>query len=298
MNVYIRKPFGFAQGKQNIFWQKLLAGAGIVLALILFLNLFSLQVRNSFYVMTSPLSSTLMRLGANTTNALHSFFSAGSLKNQNNALQQANQNLQSQIAALQNSLKQNQALASAWQNTKENNFALVLTKPIGLDLEHDVVTINKGSNDGITENMAVISQEKVAYGKVIKVYNSFSEIQLLSSKNSVVDVKIQSSDTARPIVNGAIKGSGSLSIYLDLVAIDATITQNDVLVTSGLDGLFPRDLLVGKIDASEKNDAKPFQTAKVSAFFDVRNVDSLFVITNYPGSKSAEDPRLNRDKKQ
>lgn len=273
MNVYIRK--------QNIFWQKLLAGGGIVLALILFLNIFSLQVRNSFYTVTAPLSSTLMRLGANTTNSLNSLFSAGSLKHQNYALQQENNNLQSQIVLLQDSLKTHQAQTIALQNTKENNFVLVLAKPIGLDLEHDLVTINKGSSDGLAENMVAISQEKVAYGKVVKVYNSFSQIQLISSKNSVIDVKIQSLDDSHPVINGALKGSGSLSAYLDLVSSSATIVPNDVLVTSGLDGVFPRDLLVGKIIAADKNDAKPFQMAQVSTFFDVKNVDSLFVITSY-----------------
>jgi rod shape-determining protein MreC len=161
----------------------------------------------------------------------------------------------------------------------------VHAKPIGLDLQQDVVTIDQGSADGIAENMPVISQEKIVYGKVTKVYNNFSEVQLISAKTSVTDVKIQSDDPTATAINGAIKGNGGLGIYLDLVAADAQINQNDVLVTSGLDGIYPRDLLVGRIDSWNKNDVKPFQTAKVSSFSDIKNAENLFVIANYKRQK-------------
>ncbi len=273
MNVYVRK--------QNIFWQKVLAGAGVVVALIIFLNLFNSQVRNSFYVVTSPLSSAFMRIGANGSSAVSSLFNVASLKNQNIILQQQNQDLLNKVASLQDSIKTQQAADAALNNTKDSNFTLVAAKPIGLDLQQDVVTIDKGSADGVSENMPVISQEKIAYGKVVKVYNNFSHVQLISAKTSVTDVKIQNDDPTATAINGAIKGSGELGIYLDLVAADAQINQNDVLVTSGLDGIYPRDLLVGRIDSWNKNDVKPFQTAKVSSFSDIKNAENLFIIVNY-----------------
>ena len=108
---------------------------------------------------------------------------------------------------------------------------------------------------------------------------------LISNKHSVVDVKIQTSDTVLPIISGAIKGNGNLSTYLDLVASQAKINEHDTLITSGLEGIFPKDLLVGKITSIDKNDLKPFQTASVQPLFDVKNIDTLFVITNYKREK-------------
>jgi len=277
MNVYVRK--------QNIFWQKVAAGIGVICALILFLNLFNSQIRNSFYVVTAPLSNALMRLGANGSSTTSSLFNVASLKNANLILQQQNQDLLNKVASLQDSVKTNQAVAAAADNTKNDGFVLVSTKPIGLDLQQDVATIDKGSADGVAINMPVISQEKIVYGKVTKVYSNFSEVQLISAKTSVTDVKIQIDDPTAAAINGAIKGSGGLGIYLDLVAADAKINQNDVLVTSGLDGIYPRDLLVGRIDSWNKNDVKPFQTAKVSSFSDIKNAENLFVVVNYKRQK-------------
>src|SRR5207237_1162769 len=102
-----------------------------------------------------------------------------------------------------------------------------------------------------------------------------------SAKTSVVDVKIQQGDITKNLIHGALKGGGNFSIYLDLVDSDSDIKEGDVLVTSALEGIFPPDLLIGKITSSDKNDIKPFQTAKVQPFFDIKNIDNLFVITNY-----------------
>ncbi len=84
-----------------------------------------------------------------------------------------------------------------------------------------------------------------------------------------------------PEIDGVVKGSGGLSAYLDLIPISSTINLQDVLVTSALDKSFPRDLLVGKISQIQKNDQKPFQSASIQLFFDVKTAYNLFVITNY-----------------
>jgi len=92
---------------------------------------------------------------------------------------------------------------------------------------------------------------------------------------------VQRADVTQTPVYGAVKGSGNLSVYLDLVNSNSKLNENDVLVTSGLEGIFPKDLLVGKITSVSQNDLKPFQTAKVQPFYDVQNIDHLLVITNY-----------------
>lgn len=224
-----------------------------------------------------------------------SFLVFGSLKKENNNLKEENQKLLSQLSSLQQSLQNNQELKNAIENTKNNNFSIVLSKAIGLDSENDMLVIDKGLDDGILENMPVISGNKVLYGKVLKVYKNFSQVMLISNKNSVLDVKIsrslddrgssiksgQNNNPAKPLIYGAVKGNEGLSLYLDLVNADSEIKEGDALVTSALEGTFPPDLLVGKITSTNKNDVKPFQTAQVQPLFDVKNIDTLFVIINY-----------------
>ena len=156
---------------------------------------------------------------------------------------------------------------------------------IGLD-GNDILSINKGSADGIATGMPVISQQNVLFGKVFKVYKNYSQIMLISDKNSVVNVKVQAAPadgSGEPSneVDGVVKGSGELNSYLDLIPIDNTINQNDILVTSAIEKSFPKDLLVGKIIKTQKDDQKPFQGASIQLFFNINNADNLFVITNY-----------------
>lgn len=109
---------------------------------------------------------------------------------------------------------------------------------------------------------------------------------LISSKSSVIDVRVQQDpEGTPPIINGVVKGSGFLGVYLDLVPTDQEIKEQDILITSALEGLFPKDLLVGKVTKNYKNDQKPFQQAQVEPFFNIKNTDNLLVITDYKKEK-------------
>jgi rod shape-determining protein MreC len=284
VNFYIKK--------QSFIIQNVLIGAGILIAVISISNIFQDQIKNAFYSVTAPISKSLVYAGNNSASLLGPFGNVPGLKQENDNLKSENQNLLLQIASLKDSLGQNQATNSIMQNTQDANFALVLAQPVGLDTKNSIITINKGSDYGIEENMPVISSQRAVYGRVIKVYKSFSKVLLISAKNSVVDVKISQpenmqnstediTNTPDKVITGAVKGNDNLSVYLDLVNSDANIHQNDILITSGLEGIFPRDLLVGKISSVHKNDLKAFQTADVSPFFTINSIDTLFVITNY-----------------
>ena len=210
-----------------------------------------------------------------------SFLTFGAYQKENSNLKQENKNLLSQIAGLQNQIKQNQDLKSFIQTPSQADFSILSAETIGLNSANDMITISRGSKDGIQEGMPVISPQKVVYGKVTKVYKNFSEVMLVSNVKSVVDVKILQTGLEKPQINGAVKGIGNLGAYLDLVNSDAKIQEHDVLITSGLEGIFPADLLVGKIESASQNDAKAFQTANVKPFFDINTLDNVFVITNY-----------------
>lgn len=253
----------------------------VLILVIGFLNIFQSQVRNSFYTISAPVSKSFWKSGNSAFSFLASFLPSENAKKENVILRQENQNLLAQVASLQDSLRQGYLAQGALQVAKENNFSLSLAHIIALDLHSDFVLIDKGLEDGIYENMPLISNEKVLFGKVLQVYRNFSKVMLISNSASVLDVKIQSDESQKTPVYGAIKGTGAGSLYLDLVSSDAEINEGNVLITSALEGIFPRNLLVGQIISKDKNDLRPFQTAQVQQFFDIKNTDTLFVITNY-----------------
>ncbi len=267
--------------KKSVLWQRILVGVFALLFFILALNVLSGPIRNSFYYLTSPITGSFRKMGAGISGFFGSFFQSQILQQENTALNKENQTLLAEVSSLQEIIKQDQSIKEVVENTAADNFNLASAQVIGLDPSLDYMLIDKGTSNGVFVNMPVISDQKVLYGRVDKAYKNFSEVMLISSKSSVLDAEVENSDPAQIPVYGAIKGSGNLSVYLDLVSSSATIQEGDVLVTSGLEGTFPKDLLVGKISLKDKNDLKPFQTAQVTPFFDIKSVDTLFVITNY-----------------
>lgn len=286
MNTFLKKQnlkLPLPQSKRGFgtAWQKVIIGAIGLILFIVVLNIFQSPIKNTFYALSSPLLNVFLGAGDSTKGFFYSFLRMSRLDNENNVLRQQNQQLLFQILSLQETIRANQAIQSAIQNTREDHFDMVLVEVLGFDSAGDFILVNKGYDDGITENMPVVSSTKVLFGKAYKVYKNFSQIMLISNKSSVVDTSIQQSDTTATPILGVIKGSGNLSLYLDLVQSEAKIKEGDTLVTSGLEGVFPKNLLVGKITSKEKDDLKPFQTASVQPFFNIQNSENLFIITNY-----------------
>lgn len=273
MNLYAKK--------QSFIWQKAATSAVILIILLFSLNLFQKQTRNSFFYISRPISTAFMAAGRNASDFVNSFFSFTVLKKENYSLQLQNHALLANLSSLQEIFKANQDLETVRQNTENDAFALLQVKVIGLDVQNDTMLIDKGSADGLSENMPVISKEKALFGKISKLYANFSEITLISSKKSALAVKIQTADPLQTPVYGALKGSGNLSVYIDLINADSVIAEGDILVTSAQEGIFPKDLLVGRLASSNANDATAYQSAKVQPFFNPKATDNLFIITNY-----------------
>ncbi|KKP31296.1 MAG: hypothetical protein A2360_04760 [Candidatus Staskawiczbacteria bacterium RIFOXYB1_FULL_32_11] len=277
-------------------WIKIVTGIVVLILFVVILNLFSYKIRSSVYYVSLPVQKIFSNAGSNTASVLSSVFNYKNLQKENKDLKNENQKLLSQMAYFYDEAEQNQAVKDILACSQEEDFNLVLADITGFDLKEDFALIDKGKDSGILENMAVVSSQKVLFGRVFKVYKNYSQVMLISNKNSILDVKIlitkPSQDEAINIENdnsasvfGVVKGKGGFSVFLDLVPTDQKINNGDILTTSALEGIFPKNLLIGKIKEKEKNDLKPFQTASVQPFFDVKKTEKVFVITNYKQEK-------------
>lgn len=266
----------YSINKKSNNWVRFLIGAVALLFFIAVLNFFSSPIKNAFYAFSSPLQKTFWTAGESSAGFCASFINVGNLNNENQNLKSENQKLQAQITVMQSIINGNVAQSAISLASQDRGFNLLMAGVVGLD-NQDMLSINKGSADGVAENMPVISQQGALFGKVFKVYKNFSQVMLISNKNSVTNVKVQRQNSE---IDGVIKGLSKSGVYLDLVPIDDTLNQGDVLVTSALEGIFPKDLLAGIVGKITKNDQFPHQTAEVKPFLD-SSIDNLFVITNY-----------------
>lgn len=277
MNVFLQK--------RNTVLPKILIVIVVFIFFLGFLNVFQKQFKNFFYFVSNPLQKICWSAGNNTSLLLGSFLNFKNLSNINQQLANENRQLLEEVAVLQNVKIENESLREAINAGLDKEYNLLLVGVSGLDSYQDFVLIDRGLEDGILEGMPVINSQNVLFGKVFKVYKNFSKVMLISNKDSVLDVKIQKDDTITPPILGAIRGKGNLNAYLDLVPLNSEIKNDDVLITSSLEGAFPKNLLVGQIVSTKKDDLKPFQTASVKLFLNFKQTENLFVITNYMTTK-------------
>lgn len=259
--------------RNNVLLKFIISGLAFLVVLVA-LNFFSSGIKNAFFVLTQPIEKTFWAAGEAAAGYLSSIIKAGSLEKENNGLKNENQKLLSEISALKAISVANQAqsdLSAACQNL---DFEYLMAGVMGLE-QNDILTINVGSEDGIAENMPVVTSGNALLGRIYKAYKDFSEVQLISSKDSVVNVEILGSGVA-----GAARGQGNLGVMLDLVPISDDINKDDILISSPLESVFPKGFLVGKIIQPQRNDQKPFQQAQVEPFFNIK-AGNVFIITNY-----------------
>lgn len=257
---------------------KISVGVSVFLIFLVVINFLAPQIKNLFYSFSWPVEKVFWSAGEASSGYLNSVTKAGILSKENQNLKDENQKLLSQISFLQSLRDADMAQNDISLSCQNNNLKTIMAGTVGLDGQ-DLISINKGSADGIAEGMPVITQQNALFGKVFKVYKNFSQVMLISNIDSVVNVKVQQLSSDHEI-DGIVRGAGGFKIFLDLVPVDEIINVGDVLVTSSLDGSFPKDILVGKILEVKKNDQTPHQQAGVDPFFDISS-SNLFVITNY-----------------
>ncbi|MFB6467988.1 rod shape-determining protein MreC [Cytobacillus sp. Hz8] len=142
------------------------------------------------------------------------------------------------------------------------------------DLWNELLIINKGKVNGVKKNMAVITANGLI-GKV-KSSNQFSAtIQLLSSMDHTnrISAVIQGKKPAYGIINGYDEKKELL--LLKRIPSKASVKKNQMVITSGLGGVFPKGLTIGKVVEVEPDENGLTQTAYVQPganFYDVENV--------------------------
>jgi len=247
----------------------------IVSVLIIFSNIFQEKLRNFFYAVSSPFQRTLWQAGDKTANFFGMFAVIKKKEEKIGELERENQKLIAEISALKELKNENKNLRDALGVGLQKDFKLSFAQIIGKDISQDFILINKGAEDGILEDMPVITSQKILLGKISRTYKNFSKVVLLSNKKMSFDVNIQSSAD----ISGVGKGKGNSKIVIGLIPREKNILKGDLVVSGGLGGTFPKGLLVGRIKKVEKKDTEAFQNIEIEPAFNIGKLGGLFIIT-------------------
>lgn len=134
--------------------------------------------------------------------------------------------------------------------------------------------INKGSADGVLKDMAVVTPLGVV-GKVVSTSTRSAKVILLTDANSGVDVIVQ-----RTRSRGIVSGSLDNGLVLKYVKRSEDVQVGDRLITSGLDGVFPKGMMVGTVTRVNKQNLGLFQFVEVLPAVQSSRVEEVLVVTS------------------
>jgi rod shape-determining protein MreC len=162
---------------------------------------------------------------------------------------------------------------------KMNNPHLVTTaRIVGHDTAYGrTVTIDRGSRDGIAPNMPVVASKGIV-GRVVTVRSTSAQVLLLRDVNSAVDSLVQ-----RSRAKGILYGNGDLSLELRFMERHEDVRTGDLVVTSGITGIFPPGLVLGEVIAVDKEGQGLFQVIKVRPAEEAASLEEVLVITGTRG---------------
>ncbi len=140
------------------------------------------------------------------------------------------------------------------------------------------ITIDKGSSDGVKEDMGVITWKGLV-GTVIQVRQNSASVLLVTDVGSSISAQVHSgSSQARGIVGGQKDGT---LIMRDILQQESLQTGDEV-TTLGVGGTLPEGLPIGKVLRVQKRTIDMFQEAILQPLADFNNLDRLYVILSYP----------------
>lgn len=234
---------------------------------------FSLKTKNFFFWISAPIQGSLWQAGRNVSDFFAGMFMAGDLRKEVERIRFENQKLLVRLAGLTDLEKENEFLRETLGLGMENDFELIMARVTSKDISRDSVLINKGERDGISEGMAVITEQKVILGRIGLVYDRFAEVILITNKDSSFGARMPERG-----LDGVAKGKGSSNLSLELIPREKDVFENDAVVTSVLGGVYPQGLLVGQVETVKKSDVDPFQSATIKLAFDINRLDYVLVV--------------------
>ena len=200
------------------------------------------------------------------------------LRTRNAELEAQVSQLQAQLIELQQRVNETEILAALVDFSRSNpESTYKAASVIGRDPSpflHYII-INRGSNDDIRRGMPVVTNQGLV-GRVDAVIADAARVQLITDPSSSVNVYLQNADTSA-VLYGSV--TGDVSLYL--ISQNSSVEAGDLILTSGLGGGYPADIIIGQVITVRSLEFELFQQATVQPAVDFSRLEIVLVITNF-----------------
>jgi len=213
--------------------------------------------------------------------AVGNFFDGlGASKKHLAALEAQNEELKARLAELEEAELENQRLQALVQFADENDLASLGAQVIGQPTStwEGVLTINRGSVDGVEPGMPVVAAQGLV-GQVVDVTPYASTVRLITDQQSGVAAMVQSSRTP-----GIVRGSVSQELTMEYVDRTSLPVVGDVVITSGIGGVYPKGIVIGDIIEVDDQRGELYPDIVVKSRVPINEIEEVLVLV---GSTSA-----------
>ncbi len=202
-------------------------------------------------------------------------------------VQRENEELTRQLAAARVDVQEQRALADRSRGLEQllgmrqrAPLETVAAEIIGAAATPDfkTLTIDKGSRDGIKADMAVISPAGVL-GRVVVSSGRAAKVQLLIDRNAAAGALVE-----RSRAQGVVVGGDDNRLVMEYVNEVADVAVGDVIVTSGIDGIFPKGFVIGRVTSVDKTGGA-YKRIVVQPAADSSAVEEVLVVVTPPPAR-------------
>ncbi|MDD5589895.1 MAG: rod shape-determining protein MreC [Candidatus Portnoybacteria bacterium] len=214
-------------------------------------------------------------LGLKISGIFHFVGNFKDLAYENEQLKEENRQLTLKFVELREVLNENDFLSKQLQMLPPLKSRLIMADIVGFNSDNlgQLLMLNRGANEGLAENQAAIFAGGLLVGRLIKVNKNSSQVLAITdSKSSVLAV------TQESRLSGVIKGDHSAGLIFEVASLKEGINEGELLITSGLDGNFPRGLLIGRIESKISQESEALHRFKVKPALNCKQLERVFVV--------------------
>jgi rod shape-determining protein MreC len=204
-------------------------------------------------------------------------------------VREENERLQRELARTQVQLQEERALADRARGLEqllklqqEVKLETIAARVIasGVNQGFRTITIDKGSVDGLKADMAVIAPAGVV-GRIVLASPRAAKVQLLIDRNAAAAALVERSRAQAIAISGA-----NDRLALDYVSEISDVAKDDVVVTSGIDGIFPKGFVIGRVESVEKS-GTAYKAISVRPAVDFSRLEEVLVVLTPPSAREA-----------
>jgi len=220
-----------------------------------------------------PLRIKIYTTTNNLQNFFDTFFYVKEINKKNESLRLTIEKQKHLFIENKNLLEENQHLRELLQMKKKTKYEIIVAQVSYIDSlnPYETISIDKGVNDGIKQNMAVTTPLGVV-GRIKEVFDDYSTVELITSNQSYTSATDENSNTL-----SILSGQGNEMLNLEYIVTDSDIHLGDKIFTSGISDIYNKNLFLGEITAIN-NDDEMFKQITVKLPYNIFNLKDVMII--------------------